>query len=79
MVNPMDFLKLKKMWEDFRDGHPRMMPFARAIAAGYIKEGTVFDLTVTDAAGNAVRGNFRLTEKDLELFRDLAEIAQGIR
>ena len=48
MVNPMDFLKLKKMWEDFRDGHPRMMPFARAIAAGYIKEGTVFDLTVTD-------------------------------
>lgn len=79
MINPMVLLKLKKMWEDFREDHPKLVPFAKEIRAGYLKEGTVFDLTVKDEQGNALNGSFRLSGKDVELFSDLMDVIQGNR
>ncbi|MBR0450443.1 MAG: hypothetical protein Q4D71_01170 [Oscillospiraceae bacterium] len=77
MINPMDILKLKGMWQQFRDAHPKLVAFAKAVRNGYVKEGSVFDLTVTDPEGNSIRTNFRLSESDLELFRQLAELVRG--
>ena len=77
MINPMDILRLKGMWQQFRDAHPKLVAFAQTVRNGYVKEGSVFDLTVTDPDGKSIRTNFRLSESDLELFRQLAEIVRG--
>ena len=77
MINPMDFFKLKGMWEQFRNAHPKLVAFGKAVGGGYIKEGSVFDLTVTGPDGNSIRTNFRLSEEDLELFRQLTDIVRG--
>ena len=77
MINPMDILRLKGMWQQFRDAHPKLVAFVQAVRNGYVKEGSVFDLTVTDPDGKSIRTNFRLSESDLELFRQLAEIVRG--
>ena len=74
MINPMGLLKAKSSWEEFRKGHPKLVPFVKAVYQGYLKEGTVFDMTVTDADGNAIRCNFRLTAKDMELLKDVTEV-----
>ena len=77
MINPMDILKVKGMWDRFRNDHPKLIAFGKAVSGGYIQEGTVFDLTVTDPEGKSIRTNFRLSGEDLALFRELAEILRG--
>ena len=79
MINPMDLLKLKKMWDSFREEHPRLVPFAKEVRDGYLKEGTLFELTVTDGEGNVLRGEFRLSGREVALFSDLMDVVQGNR
>lgn len=79
MINPMDLLKLKKMWDRFREEHPRLVPFAKEIRDGYLKEGTLFELKVTDEEGNVLSGDFRLSAREVALFADLMDVVQGNR
>lgn len=77
MINPLDVLRVKGMWEKFREAHPKIIAFGKAVRGGYVKEGSVFDLTVTDPDGKSIRANFKLSGEDIELFRQLAEILRG--
>lgn len=76
-VNPMTFLKIRKMWGEFTEAHPKFLPFFRDLSSsGYLGEGSVIDITVTEPEGKSLRYNMRLTQEDLELMREIANLGR---
>ena len=76
-INPMKILRIKKLWEEFKTAHPRLLPYFRELRdAGYVGEGSIVDITVTDAGGRSLRCNLRMTENDLELIRTIADLGR---
>ena len=66
MKNPAKLLQLKKQYEAFTDRHPKFMRYLAYITDNYMAEGTVMDVTVTDAAGKAIHGNAKLSAEESE-------------
>ena len=76
-LNPMELLKIRKVWNTFVSEHPKFLPyFGNLKSSGYLSEGSVIDMIVTDKEGKSVRYNMRLTKNDLELMRVLAELGE---
>ena len=72
--NPMKLMKIKQMWEKFDSAHPKLLPFFRAAADGYLEQGSVIEMNVTAPDGRALRCNIRLSEEDMELMREIAKM-----
>ena len=75
-MNPMMLLKIRKKWAEFNEAHPKVLPYFREVSNGYIGEGSVIDITVTDPSGRSLRCNLRVTDADLELIKSVAEIGR---
>lgn len=61
-------------WMQFNQGrHPRPGAVFRAIQAKALKEGTVIEMKVTTPEGKSLVASIRLTEADMELFRQAAD------
>jgi len=75
-INPMALLKIKKLWDQFTTAHPKVMPYFREAASNYVGEGSIVDITVTDASGKSLRCNMRVTAEDIELFKSVADIGR---
>jgi hypothetical protein len=76
-LNPMVLLKIRKMWGDFTAAHPKLLPYFRELnSGGYIGEGSVIDITVTDADGRSLRCNMKVSADDIELIKSVAEIGR---
>ncbi len=69
-MNPANIFKIKKAWETFSGNHPKFVPFLQA-CNGRITEGTVIEVAVTDANGERITTNLRVTASDMELFDSL--------
>lgn len=82
MINPMKLMKIKNSWETFIQNHPRFPLFISALKQSYqdgnpaITEGTVIDLNITMPDGRTMATNVKLTESDLELFREIVEMSK---
>lgn len=82
MVNPMKLMKLKNSWDIFVQNHPRFPLFINALKQSYqngepvITEGTVIDLNITMPDGKTMATNVKLTESDLELFKEIIEMSK---
>lgn len=70
MINPASIFKMKGAWEKFTSNHPRVPAFMQAASQGMLSEGSIIDLTVTAPDGRKIQTNVRLTESDMELFRE---------
>ena len=57
----------------FNRRHPKLAPFFGAIQAKALKEGTVIEMKVTTPEGKSLVASIRLTEADMELFRQAAD------
>ena len=66
MKNPAKLLKLKRMWDGFATRHPKLLRYLAYVNDNYMEEGTLVDLTVTDAKGKALHSNAKLTAEDVE-------------
>lgn len=75
-MNPMLMMKIRDMMMKFQQNHPKFPNFLKA-AAGQIKEGSVLEIKVTDASGESIVGNIRITADDMELVRQLKEMAMN--
>lgn len=76
-LNPVKILKVKNLWERFKTAHPRLLPYFRELRdSGYVEEGSIIDITVTDAGGRSLRCNVRMNEDDLELIRTIADLGK---
>lgn len=70
MINPASIFKMKGAWEKFTANHPRVPAFMQAASQGMLSEGSIIDLTIVAPDGRKIQTNVRLTESDMELFRE---------
>ena len=73
-INPLKLGKLKKMGEQFTQEHPKVLPYFRTVADGYLEEGSLLEMNVTAPDGRSLKCNFRLTANDVELLSQIAEL-----
>ncbi|MCQ2434932.1 MAG: hypothetical protein MJ062_06815 [Oscillospiraceae bacterium] len=73
-MNPMALLKLKGLLNAFRENHPKVIPFF-GVAGRYVKEGTVIELKVKNEEGKDLLCNIKVTQQDIELFREIKNFA----
>lgn len=71
MLNPANLFKLKNSWSKFTQNHPRLPGFFQAASQGMIEEGSIIDVTITNAEGKKISTNVKLSQSDLELFKNL--------
>ena len=75
-LNPMKLLQIKNAWDRFTAGHPKFPLFLKAIQKQGITEGTILELKVTAPDGRELCSNLKLTQEDMELFRELQELSR---
>ena len=68
-LNPMTLMKLKARFSIFRQEHPKVLPFLKAVSQNALREGTVMEVKFTDPEGKEYKSNIRLTQDDLETIR----------
>ena len=69
-MNPMAIFKAKKSWETFCTNHPKFPAFLQAAQSAGIKEGTVFEVSMTTPEGKTEfmkEAARKLTEFDEEI------------
>ena len=73
-MNPMMIMKIKGMIDNFRQEHPKMVPFFRTISQKALTEGSVLEIKATAVDGKEYVSNIRLTGNDIELINILSEM-----
>lgn len=76
MLNPGKLLKIKSAWDRFTRNHPKFEPFIKAVQRNSISEGTIIEINITTKEGNTISTNLKLTEEDMDLFKELSELAK---
>ena len=70
-INLMQILKIKGMWDQFTQRHPKFPAFLKAMSQGAISEGSVLEITVTTADGRKLSSNLKITAEDMALVEEL--------
>ena len=76
MMNPAKLFQIKNLWDRFTTNHPKFPKFLQAAYQASIDEGTVIEVKITKANGDSIASNVKLTAEDLELFREISELAR---
>ena len=74
MRNPAKLYQLKKQFAAFTARHPKFMRYLAYITDNYIAEGTVMDVTVTNAEGKSLHGNAKLTAEDVAFLQEVRKM-----
>ena len=74
MVNPAMIFKIKSMWDEFTNNHPKLPRFFQAVASQSLEEGTIIELTIQRPNGDALTSNVKLTASDLALIDELRQL-----
>lgn len=72
-MNPIAMMQLKPQLESFRDRHPKFLQFF-AYAGAKITENSLLEVSITSEDGQKIITNLRISQEDLELFRQLKEL-----
>ena len=73
-MNPMAMMKIKGLLDRFRANHPKVPMFFSA-ASQSIGEGSIIEISITNADGKKLCTNMKVTADDLELFEQLKNTA----
>lgn len=74
-MNPMAMMKIKGLLDRFKINHPKVPLFFSAAAKG-IDEGSVIEINITTSEGKTICTNMKVTADDLDLVRQLGDIAR---
>ena len=77
MVNPAMIFKIKSMWDEFTNQHPKLPRFFQAVASQPLEEGTVIEMIISRPGGDTLTSNVKLTASDLALLDQLKEMGTG--
>lgn len=77
MLNPAKIFQIKALWDRFAANHPKFPRFLQAAMQASIGEGTVIEIKITKANGDSIASNLKLTEDDMELFREIQDFAKN--
>ena len=73
--NPMMLMQLKQSWDTFTRNHPKFPLFCKTVYNIGLQEGTVLEFKVTTPEGKELTSNIRICQDDLELLKQLREMA----
>jgi len=76
MMNPAKLFKLKGAWETFSRNHPKFPQFVSAVQQNAIKEDSMIEINITTLEGKTLSTNLKLTQSDMDLFRELSEMSK---
>lgn len=74
-INPMKLLQLKSAWGKFQKNHPKFLQFLKVAGKSALSEGSVIEISVTTSDGRTMNTNLKVTGQDMELVRQIQEIA----
>lgn len=74
-MNPANFFKMKALWDRFTVNHPKFPRFLQAAAQASLGAEDIIEVKITKANGDTIASNIKLTEDDLELFREIKDMA----
>lgn len=74
-MNPMAIMKIKSMLEKFKNNHPKVPSFFKAVS-NEIGVGSILEIKLTTAEGKNIVGNIKVTQEDIDLVTELASMAQ---
>ncbi|MCI8306655.1 MAG: hypothetical protein HFH14_01270 [Lachnospiraceae bacterium] len=72
-MNPMQLMKLKGNFGDFKKRHQRLTKFVKKIG-GTMEDGTVIEIAVTSPAGETVKTNMKVTPEDMSFFESIRKL-----
>ena len=71
-MNPMGFMQLKPMIEQFQERHPKFVEFF-GYAGQHIQEDSLLEISITDSDGSKIVTNIRITQEDLDFVEQLRQ------
>ena len=71
MRKPAKLLQMKKQYEAFVERHLKFMRYLAYITDNCVTEGSVIDVTVTDAEGKSIHGNAKLCAEDVAFLQEV--------
>ncbi|MCM1494848.1 MAG: hypothetical protein NC089_03515 [Bacteroides sp.] len=74
MKNPAALFKLKGLWEQFVQNHPKFPQFLQAVASSGIGEDSIIEVQITRPDGQQMKTNIKVSPSDLELFEQLKNL-----
>ncbi|MBO5054950.1 MAG: hypothetical protein J6C64_01145 [Lachnospiraceae bacterium] len=76
MMNPASIMKIMNAKSIFTANHPKFAAFLNAVFKGGIEEGTIIEIKVQKPGQEAVTSNIKVQQTDLELLKELWELAK---
>ncbi len=74
MLNPAALLKMKGAVQAFTANHPKVTQFFRQELGKGMEAGTIIEISMTRPGQEAVVTNLKISESDLELFKELKNL-----
>lgn len=69
-MNPMSMFHIKSKLEKFRNNHPKVPMFFKAISSE-VGIDSIIEIKLTTASGKNMVTNFRVNQDDMELFSEI--------
>lgn len=73
-INPLQLMQLQKMFETFRQNHPKLPLFFQAVSRDALVEGTILEMTAKSPNGKKYCTNIRLSASDIEMIQALKQM-----
>lgn len=74
MKNPAALFKIKGLWEQFVQNHPKFPRFLEALKQSGIGEDSVIEIQITQPDGQEMKTNIKVKQSDLEMFEQLRNL-----
>ncbi len=72
-MNPFGMLKIKPLFEQFCQDHPKILMFFGA-AAGAVDKGSVLEISVKTSEGKIMKTNILVNDNDVAIFDELKKM-----
>lgn len=77
MINPSNIMKIMNAKNKFSANHPKFVAFLNAVFSREMEEGTIIEITLTRPGEEPLTTNMKVQQSDLELMRELQEMARN--
>lgn len=74
-MNPAAMMQIMTAFKKFESTHPKFVAFIKTMFGKGITEGTIIELTVINPGQDPVTTNIRVQQSDLELVKQLQDLA----
>lgn len=74
MKNPAALFKIKGLWDQFVQNHPKFPQFLNALKTSGIREDSIVEIHITQPDGQQMKTNIKVSQSDLELFEQLKNL-----